>query len=86
MAEKQKIDHTKSYPWPTTPRKSRVKYSDIRQDIIDNLAAKPARDAIARAEADRNPTPLAPKAAIAQAAAAAFSKTAPAAKEVAPHA
>jgi hypothetical protein len=86
MAEKAKIDHTKSYPWPTTPRKDRVKYSDIRQDIMDNLAAKPARDAAARAEAARNPAPINPKAVIAQAAAEAFSKTAPAAKEIAPHA
>jgi len=50
MAEQ--IDHTKSYPWPRTPRKTPINVRDILDDLKANLAAKPARDAAFRAARD----------------------------------
>jgi hypothetical protein len=79
------IDNTKSYPWPTIPRKTPISVNDILDDLRANIAAKPARDAKARAAAGPAKPFVRPTAQPAAPAAPAFSQTPITAKEIKPN-
>lgn len=82
MSDSPAVDHTKSYPWPTRPPRAKNAFKDLAADLQANLAAKPARDAAARAAAGPPQAFVRPVQSAAIAAAPTFSQTPIAPKEV----
>jgi len=53
----ENVDHSQSLPWPKIPSGKRTSVKDLIPILKANIAAKPARDAAARARRDAKIAP-----------------------------